>query len=368
MTPLLRKFLGFNWPLVLVMLVLAAAGPVAIYAASYWRPDPSYYYHRQIIWLAIAVVVFFITSFIDYRWIKAGSLPIYLATLVLLVVTIKFAREINGAKTWLRFGSLMLEPAQFAPLAGIMMMALFLTQFSALHPALRLMACGAIAGAPMLLILMQHALGETIVWVPVLLAMLFVGGLPLRYLISLLLTGFSFLPLVYYLVLTGNRRSRITVWFDPEVDPRGAGWGITQSLIAIGSGGWSGKGFCAPNTQVEQGFIPKDEVHTDYIFVSIAEQWGFVGGVILVCVFAVLLLICLYIAWRSADHLGVLLVGGITAMLFYHVLQNVGMVIRLLPITGLPLPLVSYSGTFALTVMFALGLVNSVWVHRKALP
>jgi len=368
MTPLLKKFLGFNWLLVLLMLALAAFGLVAIYAANYWRADPGFYTHRQVIWLGISVVVFFVTSLVDYHWIKWGSLPIYLATLILLIVTIKVAHEINGAKTWLKFGSVMLEPAQFAPLAGIMIMSLFLTQFPDIHPLLRLFSCVAIAGAPMLLILMQHALGETIVWVPVLMALLFIGGMQKRYLISLFLLGASTLPLVYYLVLTGNRRSRITAWLDPQIDPKGISYGINQSLIAIGSGGWSGKGFCAPNTQVAMGLIPKDEVHTDYIFVTVGEQWGFIGGVTLICAFAVLLMVCLVVAWRSSDHLGLLLAGGITTLLFFHVIQNIGMVIQLLPITGLPLPLVSYSGTFALTVMFALGLVNSVWVHRKALP
>ena len=121
-------------------------------------------------------------------------------------------------------------------------------------------------------------------------------------------------------------------------------------------------------TQVEQGFIPETTVHTDYIFTAISEQTGFVGGVILIGLFAVLILACLLTAHQAADELGLLITVGFTTQIFFHVYQNIGMTISLMPITGLPLPLISYGGTFLLMVMFGLGLVNSVWVHRKALP
>ena len=137
-------------------------------------------------------------------------------------------------------------------------------------------------------------------------------------------------------------------------------------LIAIGSGGWSGIGFKAPNTQIELGFLPATAVHNDYIFSAIAEQWGFVGGIVLIGAFALLLLTCLFVAFFAGDQFGLLLVVGISALIFTHIFQNIGMTISMLPITGVPLPLVSYSGSFALMIMFGLGIVNSVWVHRKA--
>lgn len=220
----------------------------------------------------------------------------------------------------------------------------------------------------MLLILKQPDFGMTMVWVPVIMAMLFVGGMPKRYLIVLILIGIAALPVLLNFVLKPYQRQRIVAFIDPDIDPLGAGWAINQSLIAIGSGGFGGKGFMATNTQVEQGFIPGTTVHTDYIFTAIGEQFGFVGGVVLIALFAVLLLAMLLVAHNAADNLGTLITVGFAAQLFFHVYQNIGMTIALMPITGLPLPLISYGGTFLVMVMFGLGLVNSVWIHRKALP
>ena len=169
-------------------------------------------------------------------------------------------------------------------------------------------------------------------------------------------------------VLKPYQRARIIAFIDPAIDPLGAGWAINQSLIAIGSGGWAGKGFMATGTQVEQGFIPGTTVHTDYIFTAIGEQFGFLGGVVLLSLFGVLILAMLATAHQSADDLGLLITVGFSAQIFFHVYQNIGMTIALMPITGLPLPLISYGGTFLVMIMFGLGLVNSVWVHRKELP
>jgi rod shape determining protein RodA len=211
---------------------------------------------------------------------------------------------------------------------------------------------------------MQPDLGECIIWGPVVLALLFVGGMPLRYLICVVLLVVACVP-VAYIGLKPYQQERITAFINPDIDRQGSAWAINQSLIAIGSGGWAGKGFKAPNTQIELGFLPSTAVHNDYIFSAIGEQWGFVGGIALLSAFALLLLTCLFIAWKASDMFGLLLVIGIATLIFTHVFQNVGMTISILPITGVPLPLISYSGSFALMIMFGLGIVNSVWVHRK---
>jgi rod shape determining protein RodA len=237
-----------------------------------------------------------------------------------------------------------------------------------MHPMLRLLLCGAIAGAPCLLILMQPDLGMVIVWGPMMLAMLFVAGIPLRYLMCIILLVASAMPIAYNLGLKQYQKERITAFIDPDIDRQGSAWAINQSLIAIGSGGWSGKGFKAPNTQIELGFLPATAVHNDYIFSAIGEQWGFVGGATLLGAFALLLLTCLFVAFCAGDQFGLLLVIGITGIIFAHIFQNVGMTISLLPITGVPLPLISYSGSFVVMIMFALGIVNSVWIHRKVQP
>jgi rod shape determining protein RodA len=367
MTPFLRKLLGLNWLLLANMLALAVFGVIAIYSATYMRDDPvaSEFWRKQANWVMVGLFAFMVNNLIDYHWIRWGALPMYAAGLVFLVLTKFYGSKVYGARSWLHLGPVNFQPAQLAVVAGIMVLALFLSQFRQMHPMLRLLLCGAIVGAPCLLILMQPDLGECIIWAPVLFALLFVAGLPLRYLVCIILIGLTFIPLAINLGLKPYQRDRITAFINPEIDKQGSAWAINQSLIAIGSGGWSGKGFKAPNTQIELGFLPATAVHNDYIFSAIGEQWGFVGGIFLIGAFALLLLTCLFVAFFSGDQFGLLLVIGVTALIFTHIFQNIGMTISMLPITGVPLPLISYSGSFVLMIMFGLGIVNSVWVHRK---
>jgi rod shape determining protein RodA len=370
MTPFLRKLLGMNWVLFGVALALSVAGVVAVYSATWFSSNADEYWPKQTVWVAIGMGVFLVTSLIHYRWVKWAALPMYLVSIVGIVLTYtSLGQEHGGAKCWLRIpGVGTFQPSQMAVIAGVLTLALLLTQFRRMHPMLKLIATGAIVGGPMLLILKQPDFGMTMVWVPIVLTMLFVGGLPKRYMITILIIGLGIaLPLLVNFGLKDYQRKRIVAFIDPEIDPLGAGWAINQSLIAIGSGGFAGKGFKATGTQVEQGFIPGTTVHTDYIFTAIGEQWGFVGGLVLLALFGLLLMACLLTAHQAADEYGLLIVAGFAAQIFFHVYQNVGMTIALMPITGLPLPLISYGGTFVVMVMFALGLVNSVWVHRKAL-
>src|SRR3954462_7506129 len=367
MTPLLRKLLGLNWVLLVTMLALAIFGVVAIYSATYMREESvaAEFWRKQANWVAVGLVAFVVTSLVDYRWVRWGALPMYLAGIGFLVLTKFIGQKVYGARSWLHIGPINFQPAQVAVIAGIMVLALFLSQFREMHPMLRLLLTGVIVGAPCLLILMQPDLGETIIWGPVLLALLFVGGIPLRYLICIVLIVVGFIPIAINLGLKPYQQERITAFINPDIDKQGSAWAINQSLIAIGSGGWAGKGFKAPNTQIELGFLPATAVHNDYIFSAVAEQWGFVGGIVLIGAFALLLITCLFVAFFAGDQLGLLLVIGVTALIFTHIFQNVGMTISMLPITGVPLPLISYSGSFALMIMFGLGVVNSVWVHRK---
>src|SRR3954451_9978605 len=367
MTPFLRKLLGLNWVLLATMLGLGIFGVIAIYSATYMREDSvaSEFWRKQANWVVVGFCAFMIVSLIDYHWIRWGALPIYVSGIVFLILTKFIGQRVYGARSWLHLGPINFQPAQLAVVAGIMVLALFLSQFRNMHPMLKLLLCGAIVGAPCLLILMQPDLGETIIWAPVLLALLFVGGLPLRYLICIILLAAIMMPFAMFLGLKPYQQQRITAFIDPEIDKQGSAWAINQSLIAIGSGGWSGKGFKAPNTQIEMGFLPSTAVHNDYIFSAIGEQWGFVGGMFLIGAFGLLLLTCLFVAFFAGDQFGLLLVVGITALIFTHIFQNIGMTIALLPITGVPLPLISYSGSFAFIIMFGLGVVNSVWIHRR---
>src|SRR5205823_5956455 len=304
MTPFLRKLLGQNWLLLLTMLALAVFGVVAIYSATSTRADSNAvdFWRKQANWVVVGVFAFMLTSLIHYRWIRWGALPMYLAGIVFLILTKFIGTKVYGARSWLHLGPVNFQPAQLAVIAGIMVLALFLSQFKQMHPMLRLTLCGAIVGAPCLLILMQPDLGECIIWGPVLMALLFVGGIPVRYLICIVLIVVAFIPIAINLGLKPYQQERITAFIDPDIDRQGSAWAINQSLIAIGSGGWSGKGFKAPNTQIELGFLPATAVHNDYIFSAIRSDERRVGGMFLLGAFALLLLTCLFVAFCAGDQ------------------------------------------------------------------
>jgi rod shape determining protein RodA len=366
MTPLLRKLLGMNWLLFAAVIVIALAGVLFIHGAAYLQPAAQYW-QNQAMYVGFGAVVFLVVTLIDYRWVKWLAVPLYLGSIVLVALTHTGMGVVkNNAKCWLKLPGLpVFQPSQIAAAGGILTIALFLSYARRWHPAIRIACAGIIAAPTMVLILKQPDLGMTVAWVPVLLTMLWLCGMPLRWLAVVLLAGLTVLPLVMNFALKPYQRDRVVTFMDPDVDPRGTSYGVNQSLIAIGSAGIRGKGFKAPDTQLELGLIPKAEAHTDYIFTTIGEQWGFLGGVALIATFGVLIFACMLTAARATDLFGVLIVGGITAQLFFHVFQNIGMTIALMPITGLPLPLISYGGTFALVLMFNFGLVNSVWVHSR---
>lgn len=355
-----------NWVLFAATLAIALAGILFINGASYLHPE-KHYGQSQAQWVAYGVGVFLVTTLIDYRIIKIAAIPMYLGSVALVALTYTSRGVlVGGAKCWLQLPGLgTFQPSQLAVVAGILVVALFLSACRSWHPILKLAGTGIIVAPAMVLILKQPDFGMTLVWMPVLLTMLWFEGIPKRWMLLVLLVGLTALPPVICFGLKPYQRARVTTFIDPELDPQGSGYAVNQSLIAIGSGGVNGKGFKAEGTQLELGLIPSTVAHTDYIFTTIGEQWGFLGGLAILSAFAVLLLSCLATALRAREPFGLLIVGGITAQIFFHVYQNIGMTIALMPITGLPLPLISYGGTFALTVMFSLGLVNSVWVHRK---
>jgi rod shape determining protein RodA len=370
----LRKLLSLNWLLVLLAIGLSIFGVFAVYSATYMR-DERYLrdmWHRQTIWLVIGVAVFFITALINYRvWMSSVVIPLllYLAGLFFLVLTHFIGRTTFGAKSWLELGPISFQPAQLAVVATLILIAWLLANTNnwvGFWPTIgRIFSCAAIMAPPWLLVLIQPDLGECLVQIPVLFAMLFVARIPKRYLLVMLVVGLALIPVVANFGLKPYQRERLATFLDPDHDQQGSAWTINQALIAIGSGGFYGKGFTAPNTQVQLGFLPSTIVHTDFIFAAIAEQLGFIGTITLVSAFAALLMNGLLIAATSTDELGRLVAVGITTLLFTHVAQNIGMNISILPITGVPLPLISYGGSFLVLVLFSLGVLESIWVHRR---
>jgi rod shape determining protein RodA len=359
----LRKFLGMNWVLFLLMIILMAYGIYAIYSATWMREQS--FWTSQLVWMGVCLPMFFVVSLVDYRWIRVGAVPLYILSLLALVAVMLFGETRYGAKSWLDLGVMNFQPSQLAIIAGMMTLSVYLEASRNSMPILRIMACGAIVAAPWVMILLEPDLGSCIVWMPVLLAMLFIGGVPKRWLISMIILGLAIIPLVIHFGLKPYQYTRITTFINPDVDPLGDGWNINQSLIAIGSGGFAGKGFKAPNTQNELGFLPATIVHNDFIFSVMGEQHGFVGGVLLFGTLLLMLIVCLYVALHAQDDLGRLMAIGITMLLFTHIFMNIGMTISVTPITGLPLPLISYGGSFLMITLFSFGLLQSIWIHRK---
>jgi len=360
---LVRKFRALNKPLLAIMLALSAFGIYAIYSATWMRETP--FWISQIRWLLICLPVFFFVAFQDYRWVRMGAIPLYVLSIVLLILVFIIGVKVYGARSWLNLGFGNFQPSQLAIFAGILLFSLFLSDYDSLSPVLRILVCLAITALPCVLILVQPYLGGTLVWMPVLFAMLFVSGVQVRYLATMILIGMALIPLVVNFGLKPYQKDRILIFLDPSLDPQGAGWTINQSLNAIGSAGFWGKGFKAPNTLNELGYLPSTIVHTDFIYSVFGEQHGFLGAVLLISAFALLLLAGLHVAFQAQDQLGRLLATGIVMLLFTHVFMNIGMTVAVTPITGLPLPLVSYGGSFLLITMACLGLLQSIWIHRK---
>ncbi len=359
----LRKFIGINWLLFFLMFSLMVYGIYAIYSATYMRD--LHFWRSQMMWMGVCLPLFFVVSLVDYRWIRYGAVACYIVGVISLVAVMLFGKKQYGARCWLDLGFMSVQPSQFMVLAGIMTLAVFLEASRKTSPFLRILACGAIVGAPWLLILIEPDVGMCIVWVPFVIGMLFIGNIPKRWLITMLLIGAAALPLVVNFGLKPYQYARITSFIDPDLDPLDSGWNIKASLLAIGSGGFSGKGFKAPNSLNELGYLPATVVHNDFIFSVMGEQHGFIGGIALIAALTLLMLTGLYIAQNAGDDLGRLVAVGIVLLIFAYTFQNIGMSIGVMPITGLPLPLISYGGSFLMMIIISLALLQSIWIHRK---
>lgn len=385
----LRRFraLGrMNWVMAFAALALIGIGIAFISSAGQTRRDLAVLYERQISWVLLGSVFFAVVATVDYRRFRTNAWWYYMLACVALVMVLVMGTPIYGAKRWLNVFGIGLQPSELAKVAIIVTLAWYLSQ-----PGLevrRLRTLGMvllIAGVPMALIVKEPDLGSAMILVPVTLAMMFVGGISGRYLATLLVVGalavtfvlgVLFLPermgmseeaqvrLQRLTGLSGYQQDRIRVFIQPNRDTKKTGWNRMQSIIAVGSGGPTGKGY-RKGTQNLLGFLPRNVAPTDFIFAVIAEETGFAGAAVLLTLYAILLSCGMWTAMTAEDKLGRLLCVGLVVMLFGHVFVNIAMTVGLMPIKGLPLPLVSYGGSFVLAAMIALGIIQSVHIHRR---
>jgi rod shape determining protein RodA len=354
-----------EWLSLVATAMLAAVGLLFIYSASVRQDDVQVTAMtlRQALWVAVGAAVLMVLVTVDYRRIARASPMLYAACLALLVLVLFYGRKMYGATRWLSLFGIFIQPSEFAKIGAILLMARFLAEpgRDLTHPK-TLFITILIAALPMALIMQQPDIGTAATLAPVTLAMLFVAGMPLRHLA--LLVGLGALSLIPgWFILDGYQRERVLVFLDPGRDPLGSGWNSIQSSIAVGSGGLFGKGYLM-GTQNILGFLPRTVAPTDFIFSVIAEETGFIGSLTLLALFAVLLAGGIRAGLASRDKLGRLIATGVVALLFCHVFVNMAMTVGLMPITGLPLPLVSYGGSFMLSTMAGLGLVQSVYARR----
>jgi rod shape determining protein RodA len=383
MTPLFKKFLGINWILVLNMLALMAFGLYAIYNASYFREeiDLQNKWTQQLRWMIIGIPIFFVTTLIDYKWVRWGAWLAYPMGIAGLIAVKLFGVEKSGAVSWLSIGGVSVQPSQFAVVSGVILLAIVFGDLQRVapvfrYPSLRLLLGGILTAVPCLMILKEPDLGSAAVWGPLFVALLLVGSIPFRYLITLVLIALCVVPIAYFFGLKPYQQKRIDTYVamltDGKFDVQADAWVPYHVRLAVGSAGFDGKGpesKRAPDQRtIHRSFFPKDVAINDFIFGVIAEEFGFRGGLLLISGMALLLLQGIFVAFYARDQLGRLLVVGIVAVLFTHSFMNMGMSIILVPITGLPMPFVSYGGTFMVVTLFLMGLVQSVWVHRKVLP
>ena len=346
---------------------LLATGLAFIYSAS-WRGEETgivgAWFSRQIWWVAIGAGAAFALAAVDYRiWLRQAWW-LYLAALALLALVLGFGTKVYGAYRWLKVFGILVQPSEFAKVALVLVLARTLGGASARPRDFSSVALAVVLTAvPFALILKQPDLGTGMVLLPTAAFMLFAAGAKLRHMIGLGAAGALLSPLGWF-VLGDYQRERIMTFLDPSRDPLDSGWNALQSAIAVGSGGLTGKGYLS-GTQNVLGFLPRTVSPTDFIFPVIAEETGFIGASLLLLAFAVLLTCYLRTAGTAKDPAGSLLATGIAGLFFCHVFVNVGMTIGLLPITGLPLPLVSSGGSFTVSTLAGFGLVQSVHVRRK---
>ena len=387
MTPFFKKILGMNWVMVLVMYALLIFGVFMIESAARHLPvSPEklkefasaggYYADMQKNWILFGSVAYFAAAFIDYKWIRWLGVPIYLVSLGLMLMAMQAEDNVHR----LTIAGLSFQPAQLGVTSGIIMIAWLMQDLPMLHhrlgnPLIRIGVIGVVSAIPFLMVMKMGDMGSALVWIPVVIVSLLVSGIPFRILTFIGLVSAGILPIIYFVVLplvSERGPERIDLWLrmkqGQEVNIKDDGYAPHNVSMAVGKAGWKGLGWMATSEQGslhDKRFIPHLTAHNDFIFAVIAEELGFRGALLMVMAFALLLIQGLFIAFYSRDISGRLIVCMVVALFFAHIFENIGMCVLLMPITGIPLPLVSYSGTFVVICMFLLGLVQSVWVHRR---
>ncbi|WP_177177659.1 rod shape-determining protein RodA [Propionispira arboris] len=325
--------------------------------------DERYWFvQRQGIFAIInGLLIFFLLNF-DYKMLQHYGNRLYIFNLVMLVAVMVLGQSALGAQRWIQIGPITLQPSEFSKIIMIISLAAILEdKIGKLNTFKDLLPIAAYLGVPFLLVLKQPDLGTSLVFLAIFVGMIFAAGVNLRLLAMIFGAGIACLPVLWHF-LKDYQKMRIMVFMDPNVDPLGSGYHIIQSKIAIGSGMLFGKGLFG-GTQSQLNFLPEN--HTDFIFAVVGEELGFVGAAILLILYLILLYRGVKIAREASDNFGMLLAVGISSMLAFHVLVNVGMTTGIMPVTGIPLPLMSYGVSSLTTNMMSIGILLNIYMRRQ---
>jgi rod shape determining protein RodA len=361
----MRRFISFrdfDWILLAFVLIICAVGIFEIYSATRQTKFIGFQ-TKQIYWIIGGLILMFFASMVNYQALLENVHWFYIASILSLLAVAAVGSRVLGAKRWIRLpGGQHFQPSEWIKLVLILALAKYFSDLAGRDVGLRdIVKAFLIVAVPMALVLKQPDLGTSLTYIPVLICALFLGGIKFKHAISILLLGTLMIYPVWRWGLKPYQKARLTSFSEPEADPRGSGYQIQQSLIAVGSGGLTGKG-SMKGSQTQGAFIPIP--YTDFIFAAYAEEHGFVGCLVVLLLYFIVLMRLIQNAQSAPDRAGTLIIMGVVAVLVFHILVNVGMVVGYMPVTGIPLPLMSYGGSSVLFTFLALGIVNNIRMRR----
>ncbi len=359
-----RLLLNFDWGLLIAILLVAAMGLANLYSATYVPgAGASSFFIKQIYYYLLGFVLILLLVSFDYRFLISLNYPVYILVVLLLCYALIFGSTVANTQRWINLGFFRLQPSELAKLSLVITLASYFSRKDTGRGfGLReLLIPMLLTGLPFLLILKQPDLGTALMLVAIFGSMALFVRIRWKTLVGMVTVCLSMLPLGWFYFLKPYQKQRILTLFNPELDPHGSGYHIIQSKIAVGSGLMFGKGFLK-GTQVHLEFLP--EHHTDFAFSVWAEEWGFIGSIFFLACYCFMLLMALKIAASARDKFGVLLAYGIVSLLFWQAFINLGMILGLLPVVGMPLPLFSYGGSSLLTTLLGLGILLNIGMRR----
>jgi len=357
---------AFDLQLATYAALLAGFGLVMAYSNSASAGSdafaPGSVFLRGLLWAGLALVVFVVATAFDYHWLKTFAWPLYLVQLGLLVVTLGIGSGVGGSSRWVTVLGLQFQFSEIAKILMIVVLANYLgARKGRLTSLMSILGACVLVGPPLLLVLLQPDLGTSLVFAAILAVMLFMSGASLRWLAVLTGITLASMPFIWTYVLRDYQRGRLTAFLDPLGDLQGAGYQLYQAQIAVGSGGWFGKGL-TNGTQNALDYLPVQ--NTDFVFAILAEELGFIGAIVVVGLFVALLWRVLAAGWRSRDPFGTMFACGMAAMILFQLVVNVGMVIGIMPITGIPLPFVTHGGASLISLAAGLGILESIRIRQ----